>query len=307
MNTEKHTEEIIYQWKKAWATKDLQKLIEDCDRDTVFLPFIRRYLPKGSFILEGGCGLGQWVIYLGRQGYRVTGVDIVANCVETCKKNFPDADICAGDVRCLPFSNHCFDGYVSIGVIEHMIEGPETTLREFWRVLKPGGIAVILVPAFNYFMRMWYPIRNFLVDKLRYNQHLRQFLGKSSYPSAMKLAKEKSAEIKQQIHREFWPVIGLDPNKGPIFMEYKYRKNQINSLLKSLNFEILESAPVYHPYVFLDNFGNLFFEKGSKGFNTISPELNACGKIIQKIFAFISPHFFNYCYVYVVEAKNSSS
>ncbi len=39
-----------------------------------------------------------------------------------------------------------YDSYLSIGVVEHRIEGPEPFLAEAYRVLKPGGKILIAVP-----------------------------------------------------------------------------------------------------------------------------------------------------------------
>ena len=47
-----------------------------------------------------------------------------------------------------------YDAYISIGVVEHRIDGPEPFLVEANRVLKPGGIAFISVPYVN-------PLRRF--------------------------------------------------------------------------------------------------------------------------------------------------
>ena len=42
-----------------------------------------------------------------------------------------------------------YDTYLSIGVVEHRVEGPEPFLSEAHRVLKPGGKILISVPYFG--------------------------------------------------------------------------------------------------------------------------------------------------------------
>ena len=42
-----------------------------------------------------------------------------------------------------------YDGYISLGVVEHCKEGPEPFLLEAYRVLNSGGIAFISVPYIN--------------------------------------------------------------------------------------------------------------------------------------------------------------
>ena len=259
MENETFTQEIVYQWQKTWSAKNLEKSIENCGHDKILLPFFMKYLSKDGPSLECGCGLGQWVVYLGKLGYPMAGIDIVPECVRICKEYYPHGDVREGDVRHLPFPDRYFTGYISIGVFEHMIEGPETTMREMGRVLKPGGIAIILVPSFNYFMQIWYPVRKIIVDILRNNQLLRRLLGKTAYSGNQTNFKNKFEDIKKCVRSDYWPIIGTDPQKGPLFIEYKCKKNQIPDLLKSMDFQIIESVPIHHPFIFGDVFGTIFF------------------------------------------------
>ena len=53
------------------------------------------------------------------------------------------------DVRQLPFADATFDTVVSFGAIEHDIGGPDPSLREFFRVLRPSGRLLCSVPCLN--------------------------------------------------------------------------------------------------------------------------------------------------------------
>ena len=46
-----------------------------------------------------------------------------------------------------------YDTYLSIGVVEHRVEGPEPFLAEAYRVLKPGGRIIIAVPFYGLLRR----------------------------------------------------------------------------------------------------------------------------------------------------------
>lgn len=94
----------------------------------------------------------QWVR---AQGATVFGVDISEPIARQAMAAFaPDhLHAAASDVRILPFADKSFDAIYSMGTIEHFLD-PERALREMFRVLKPGGRAVVGVPnRFDPFLR----------------------------------------------------------------------------------------------------------------------------------------------------------
>jgi SAM-dependent methyltransferase len=116
-----------------------------------------KYLPANERILEAGCGPAQWVIALRQRDYNVEGVDWSKETIERVHGLFPDLPISYGDVRALPVKDWFYGAYISMGVIEHRVEGPEPFLTEAFRVLKPGGVAIFSVPWFNMLriMKAW--------------------------------------------------------------------------------------------------------------------------------------------------------
>lgn len=61
------------------------------------------------------------------------------------KSNLVDCHFQLGDAENLPFENDRFDRYVSAGSIEYW-PNPEQGIREAYRVIKPGGIALLIGP-----------------------------------------------------------------------------------------------------------------------------------------------------------------
>lgn len=126
-------------WDKHWYSENIRQEILGCKNDGLFLPYVQKYISKGSRILEGGCGKGHIVNTLMCNGYNSTGIDFAKNTVSMLNKNIPELDIRLDDVRNLSFGNNTFDGYISVGVIEHFWEGYSSIINEMYRVIKSRG------------------------------------------------------------------------------------------------------------------------------------------------------------------------
>lgn len=107
---------------------------------------IQRRVPQGAAVLDAGCGLGEWVEFLGRQGYRATGLDYSEDLVNALSRFNPARRWIHGSVQAIPAPDAGFDALVSWGVVEHDPAGPRAALKDFFRVLKPGGWAFVSVP-----------------------------------------------------------------------------------------------------------------------------------------------------------------
>jgi SAM-dependent methyltransferase len=133
-------------WDKHWSTADLQTILRNSKDDGLVVPAVKRYLPKESVVLEGGCGMGHIVHALQYQGYKAIGIDFALQTIKKIKEAVPELDVRSGDVFDLPLENNSLDGYISGGVIEHFWEGYNPILREMWRTLKIGGFLFITFP-----------------------------------------------------------------------------------------------------------------------------------------------------------------
>lgn len=140
-------------WDKHWNVDNFRITIQGYKNNKFILENTRRYLKKGT-ILEGGCGLGGNVYCLHYNGYSAYGVDFAKNTVAKINNYFPDLNVTVGDVRKLDFENEFFDGYWSLGVIEHFYEGYHEILEEMKRVIKKDGYVFLTFPDMS-------PLRNF--------------------------------------------------------------------------------------------------------------------------------------------------
>lgn len=96
----------------------------------------------GQNLLDAGCGAGYLLQEYARRGFHCTGLDGAAGMVERARSLNPGMEIQLGDVEAMPFGAEQFDCLVSIEVIRYLAR-PERCLREFHRVLRPGGLALV--------------------------------------------------------------------------------------------------------------------------------------------------------------------
>ena len=108
-----------------------------------------RWLPRDGRILEAGCGTGFYLAGLRKRGYDVVGVEWGQATVDAVRQIKPSLPIQVGDVTQLDEPDGAFAGYISLGVMEHRQAGPEPFLQEAFRLLRPGGVALISVPSMH--------------------------------------------------------------------------------------------------------------------------------------------------------------
>ena len=141
-------------WEDLWSDDAFEERVRFCDVDPL-RPLFRRYSRRGAWMLEGGCGQGQYVSYYSALGLNVVGLDFTRDSLRRLRGR-QDLKVCAGDVGRLPFRSESFDLYYSGGVVEHFEGGAERALLEARRVLRPDGVLLISVPYYS-------PLRRALV------------------------------------------------------------------------------------------------------------------------------------------------
>ncbi len=104
-------------------------------------------LLRGKRLLEIGCGLGFDAVAFMKQGVRVVATDLTRQNIELAGRHFALEGVTpeglqVEDAYRLSFPDDTFDGVYSCGVLGHM-EDPGLAIREVFRVLKPGGRAIM--------------------------------------------------------------------------------------------------------------------------------------------------------------------
>ena len=110
------------------------------------IQMIESKLPKGSKILDVGCGTGHLAAELARRGYDTWGTDLSAGMIDYARANYNAERYQVGDIEKIPFPDNTFDGIVCLGVVEYLASD-DAALKEMHRVLRPGGYSVITTPS----------------------------------------------------------------------------------------------------------------------------------------------------------------
>ena len=105
---------------------------------------IRKFLtslPKGTNILDAGCGEGVLVEEYSARGYSIQGIDL----------NYASEFVQQGDILNMPFDDASFDVVLLLDVFEHLsFTDQPKVLKEIQRILKKNGYLVASIPNLSH-------------------------------------------------------------------------------------------------------------------------------------------------------------
>ena len=120
-------------------------------RRRLFLSLLEDRFPRARRpidVLDFGCGTGAFLEDLDRFG-TVRGVDADASAVSFCHARGRREVLHVPPGASLPFGDDTFDLVTTLDVVEH-IDDDVGALAELRRVLRPGGVLLVAVPAFMF-------------------------------------------------------------------------------------------------------------------------------------------------------------
>jgi SAM-dependent methyltransferase len=97
----------------------------------------------GRRVLDVGCGSGEFLQRMRTRGWDVVGVE--PDPVAAARARSAELDVRDGSLADAAFADDTFDAIVLSHVIEH-VHDPIALLRECGRVLRPGGVLLIMTP-----------------------------------------------------------------------------------------------------------------------------------------------------------------
>nr|WP_287938585.1 class I SAM-dependent methyltransferase [Algoriphagus sp.] len=105
--------------------------------------------PKGTRILDAGCGEGRNAVYFIQKGYQIFGIDTNETAIQYCRflsrslnPNFDIHRFQVGRLEEIPFHAEAFDSVICSAVL-HFADSVDNfweMIHEIHRVLKPGGL-----------------------------------------------------------------------------------------------------------------------------------------------------------------------
>ena len=128
-----------------------ERFTPECVRE-IWYEHYHRYafaagMVPGRKVLDAACGEGYGAAMLAATAASVAGVDVSETAIEHARSRYRAANLefHAADCLALPFAEDSFDAIVSFETLEHL-EDHDGLLREFRRVLAPGGFLLLSSP-----------------------------------------------------------------------------------------------------------------------------------------------------------------
>ena len=155
-------------------------------------------MPAGR-VLDVGCGPGHLAAALAGRARDVVALDKDPAQVRIARRNHPEVDVRLGDAADLPFPDACFDVVVTSESFHHWNDRA-AGVAEAWRVLRPGGVFLIIEGAGD-------------VNKAE----MTRFLGRRPWPGLATLTRSifrVHGFTPRALETELQPVLAASPFRG---------------------------------------------------------------------------------------------
>jgi SAM-dependent methyltransferase len=162
-------------WHKWWQNKTPESEIQMWDF-YAGRHWVLKYVPRNGIVLELGCGFGRYNFILDKMGITNEGIDFDGELIEYLElwklRYNLNPKFKQGNILKLPYNDNSISGCISLGVVEHFIEGPHKAISEMYRILRPGGIAIISTPSIT-LHNFYFHIKKFIRNLFKKYLHIK--------------------------------------------------------------------------------------------------------------------------------------
>ncbi len=107
--------------------------------------------PGPGRLLDAGCGTGGFLARLRRERPDLPAAGLEYNPGAAARAQAKSGvEVIAGTINAMPFADASFSVVVSLDVLSHAAVDPAQALAEMLRVLRPGGVLIVNLPAFEW-------------------------------------------------------------------------------------------------------------------------------------------------------------
>ena len=161
----------------------------------------------GKRVLDVGCGLGTDLSRFVSGGAEGVGIDISAKAIELARKNFEyrrlSADFLQMDAEMMTFEDNCFD-VVYCHTVLHFTPDADALVKEIYRVLKPGGLAILMTinrHSWLYFLHRLTKLKMDYMDSPIFNKYTYAEFQKMLRPFDKVTMTTERFPVRTEVHR----------------------------------------------------------------------------------------------------------
>ena len=152
-NSTIHAASVIEHFDRLSASRDWSRLYDLADGRNYHFHVRRsrvlQLLPERlGHVLDVGCGPGVMTEVVLERGGVFNGLDLSPEMIREAKEKFghlPKVHFALGNIEAIDANDNSYDQLICMAVLEYL-SSPRQALAEIFRVLKPGGMAVITMP-----------------------------------------------------------------------------------------------------------------------------------------------------------------
>jgi len=238
--------QISNSFAQSFLSRSLQHEIDMCDSYEL-APLFLKLFHENQPVLEAGCGSGRWCAWFAKNNIQSDGIDWSQELCNRAKQNIPNSNFFACDMSDTKLDGDSYGGLIALGSVEHSSVGPLPALKEFYRILKPKGYAIITVPYGGWLRRTLLLIRQPILY-IKSRNFIRRLFNK---PTGISLK-----DAKKETNKRWCPIFIVGQN-GYTFYEYEFNKIQMRSFLKDAKLSIVEEFVAFGDEGILHNFGSI--------------------------------------------------